>query len=132
MLVFSHQFRPNSSIARIRNALNLPSDRTTSIIARMKLDFPMLTSRKSNFGIAAERREILAFGTGLGARTGSPIDKFGGEREGRGNQGKENRADHRPIGFVVWRLGLARKKVVVLYAPDRISEKRRGQSERYG
>jgi len=122
MLVFSHQFRPNSSIARIRNALNLPSDRTTSIIARMKLDFPMLTSRKSNFGIAAERREILAFGTGLGARTGSPID----------NQGKENRADHRPIGFVVWRLGLARKKVVVLYAPDRISEKRRGQSERYG
>ena len=96
MPVFFHQFRAKPSIARIIDALNLPSNTTTCsvLVARMKLDFPMLTSRKSIFGIAAERREILAFGTGFGTRTDRAIDKFGRECKDRSNQGKKNRADH--------------------------------------
>jgi len=96
MLAFSRHFRTLPSIGRIINALNLPINTTTSsvLVARVKLDFPLLASRKSVDGIAAERREILTLGTGLGARTGRAVDKFGGEGKRRSNQGKKNRADH--------------------------------------
>jgi len=76
ILACSCPFCMSPSVYRRIHAITVLCHTFTSIFARVKPDSPMLTSRKSNPGIAAERVEMLTLRTGLGARTGPKLEWF--------------------------------------------------------